>query len=234
MNAALSTMLINQLTAYYDTAEKRTKTNKASFKSIKDNIETRKMGEIEESNSTSSDKPKTLEEFKKEVYDILNSVPITGLAGSMISINISDAAFERMMNDEQFMKVQLGALIRDLGWPPTPMYSPAYVVFEIDPVDGYRGTSYGSNYKSVFENRSKDSFWEKRRKKFKENMEEQQKYYYNKKLNAKRFEMKKLNAEAAAKRIAANKGENLITSYEKKAYVPSLFSAAELFDDILL
>ncbi len=231
MNTVFDPSLVSHITGYCEKAKKRTFTEKNTFQSIKENIETQntiKTSELSNNNS------KTLEEFKKEIYDIINSVPITGLAGSQITINISDKAFEKMMNDEQFMKIHLGALIRDLSCPPTPMYSPTYVVFEIDTENGYRGTSYGSNYKSTFENKSKDSFWEKRRKKFKETMKEQEEYYINKKLKMKCLEMKKINARSAAKQMALNRGKTLITSYECKLYMPSLFSDSDLFDDIIL
>jgi len=132
------------------------------------------------------------------------------------------------MNDEEFMKVNLGALIRDLSWPPTPMYNPSYVVFEINAVDGYRSTSYGSNYKNVFESKSQNSFWQKRKKKMEEYMEEQQKYYYNQKLKTKNLEMRRLNALAAARRMAISK--DILLYSESNTYMPSLFSAADILD----
>ncbi len=227
MNSILNTTLINQLTGYYEKAKKRVDLEKNNFQEVKESFETQEPWVQE---SVFKSEAKTLEEFKKEVYDIIDSVPITGLAGSSIVINISDAAFEKMMSDEKFMKVELGALIRDLGWPPTQMYNPAYVVFEISAEEGYKGTSYGSAHKSTFESKSENSFWEKRKKKFRENMEELQEYYYNKKLKMKKAEMKRLEALSVAKKIAVNKGN----PFDYERYMPSLFSAADLLDDIIM
>jgi len=219
INTKIDASLVDRLENYYEKAKEKAEINKSLFQSIKESIQAEKK---EESALSSEKAEKTLEEFKKEIYDIINSVSITGLAGSQIVINISDDAFEKMMNDEEFMKVNLGALIRDLSWPPTPMYNPSYVIFEINAVDGYKGTSYGSNYKNIFESKSQNSFWKKRKKKMEEYMEEQQK------LKNKNLEMKRLNALAAARRIAISK--DILLYSGNNIYMPSLFSAADILD----
>lgn len=201
--------LVNQLSGYYDRAKQRAETRNKNFESIKNDIKGIKNEELKD-NSKSF--PKTLEQLKKEIYDIINSTPITGLAGSNIVINITDDAFERMLNDEEFMKTQVGALIRDLSWPPTPMYNPEYVVFEINGAQGYRGSSFGSTNKSIFDIKTKDDFWSKRsekKKKYQKEMEE----YYKKKYEEKCVQMKAKNEYLS---IMKNKNiSNLSSFYEK-------------------
>ncbi len=219
-NIGLRGGFFEQLADYYDKAKAKADFNKGNFQSVKDNLG------VSETKTPASSKAKTLDEFKREVYSVIDAVPITGLAGACISIDISDDAFEKMMNDEKFMKEQLGALIKDLGCPANLRYRPAYVVFKITK-NGYKCTSYGSRNKVAFDNKGEDSFWEKRRKKFKETMKEREEYALKKKLKMKNEEIDRLNAVSAAKRIAVFKGDNPL-NYNK--YMYPLFSADDLFD----
>lgn len=103
-----------------------------------------------------------LESFKKEIWNEINAIPRS--SSISWSINITDAAFERMMNEPEF-KEKMMSLIREdaaAGRPP--------IVCSITTIDenGYKGYSYNDTNvgNTAYSTHSKDknNFYKKKRK----------------------------------------------------------------------
>lgn len=101
-----------------------------------------------------------LESFKKEIWNEINAIPRS--SSISWSINITDAAFERMMNEPEF-KEKMMSLIREdaaAGRPP--------IVCSITTIDenGYKGYSYNDTNvgNTAYSTHSKDknNFYKKK------------------------------------------------------------------------
>ncbi len=104
-----------------------------------------------------------LESFKKEIWNEINAIPRS--SSISWSINITDAAFERMMNEPEF-KEKMMSLIREdaaAGRPP--------IVCSITTIDenGYKGYSYNDTNvgNTAYSTHSKDknNFYKKKAEK---------------------------------------------------------------------
>ena len=112
--------------------------------------------------SGDENKPQTLEEFKREVYGLLNSMYIhPSQSKTQISISISDKAFEKMMNDPEYKKEILNVIQRDLGAAYPARAEPTYSCLRIGDDGEYRGDAMGAAFEGEFSTRSANSFWEK-------------------------------------------------------------------------
>ena len=111
-------------------------------------------------NSISEDEK--LEAFKKAVWKELDSLPWN--SGVDVSIQITDSAFKRMMNDDDFKNRMMSKIHEDASVCRSPIVSCLLVIDE----NGYRGVSYNDYYMSnvAFKSHSKhkDSFYVKKAK----------------------------------------------------------------------
>lgn len=114
-----------------------------------------------------AEKPQTLEEFKGEFRRYLDSIEINpALSGTPMTVNISDAAFERMMNEPEFKEKIISLFERDMCDPAwSRMPAPAYMNFRIEASgEEYLATSWGSAHADAFRSRSEGAFWSRNRK----------------------------------------------------------------------
>lgn len=117
--------------------------------------------------SNEAETPQTLEDFKREMYDTINKMQVhPSQSKTQISVNISDKAFEKMMNDPEYKNLMLKTIQRDLnGAYPGGGVAPSYSVITIGNDCEYRADSYGSAYGDIFARSSTNSFLEKNTKK---------------------------------------------------------------------
>lgn len=111
-------------------------------------------------NSMSEDEK--LEAFKKEVWKELDSLPWNSSVD--VSIQITDSAFKRMMNDDDFKNRMMSKIHEDASVCRSPIVSCLLVIDE----NGYRGVSYNdynmSNVAFKAHSKHKDSFYVKKAK----------------------------------------------------------------------
>lgn len=115
----------------------------------------------------------TMEEYKRYIYDKISSLPMDpSRMQDNVSIHISEAGFEAMKNDPEYEKWVLDGLRKDFMTynPWAPICGGQYVVHYIGASpEEYRGEGWYAGYqngrgKSLFDSKSEDSFWERRRK----------------------------------------------------------------------
>lgn len=137
---------------------------------------------IEETTSTeTASQPQTIDDVKKEFYSYLDSLAISpGLSNTSISVNITEAAFEKMLVDPEYKQRMKDLCARDLCDPAwTRMagmgLSPSASVITIDAdcEEEYLASAYNSpSHRSKADG---DSFWSRRTKKNKEAREDSEK-----------------------------------------------------------
>lgn len=157
--------------------------------------------------STVSTKDMTMDEYKQYIYDKISQMTMNpSRIQDTISINISKAGFEAMKNDPEYEKLVLDYLQKDFNCynPWTSSCGGCYCVKYIGATkEEYRGESWYAGYQngkgtSLYNDKSKDSFWERkveREKRYKEQYEESQ----EKKTLAKKWQQERLNAELITK-----------------------------------
>ena len=77
-----------------------------------------------------------LENFKKEIWNEINIIPRS--SSISWSINITDAAFERMMNEPEFKEKMMRLIREDAGAGRPPIICSITTIDE----NGYKGYSY--------------------------------------------------------------------------------------------
>lgn len=115
---------------------------------------------------TATEEPaeRSVDDVKKEFSDYLDSLQISpGLSNAAISVNISEAAFEKMLADPGYMRKMEDLCKRDLcdpawGNPITP--SAIVVTIDADVPEEYLGTSY--NHPDLRGKANSDGFWTRR------------------------------------------------------------------------
>lgn len=107
----------------------------------------------------------TVADVKKEFYDYLDSLPLSpGLSNTSISVNITEAAFERMLGDPEYKQRMKDLCARDLCDPDWVKLPPAATVIAIDTdcEEEYLGSAYSSEQHRGMAN--SDGFWTRRAK----------------------------------------------------------------------
>ncbi len=108
----------------------------------------------------------TLGEFKLEMYNTINRMSVhPSLSSTQISINISDKAFEKMMNDPEYKDLMLSTIQRDLGGAYPVAAAPSYSIIRIGDDCEYKADAMGSAYGATFSVAKSDSFVQKNTKK---------------------------------------------------------------------
>ena len=201
-----NTINVNYMTKTYNNFLKNYETNHSTGKSFIDNVEEKSVAKAAASTSGTgavSTQDMTMEEYKQYIYDKISQIPMNpSRMQDNISINISEAGFEAMKNDPEYEKWVLDWLEKDFTAynPWTSTCGGCYCVKYIGASpEEYRGESWYAGYQngkgaSIYNEKSKDSFWERRierEKRLKEQYEES----LEKKALAKKWQQERLNAE---------------------------------------
>lgn len=113
----------------------------------------------------------TVEDVKQEFYSYLDSLTLSsGLAGTPIRVDITDAAFEKMLADPEYKQKMKDLCARDLcdpGWNKSAAMglkpSALVVTIDADCEEEYLATSYNHpDYRSKADG---DGFWNRRAQK---------------------------------------------------------------------
>ncbi len=126
--------------------------------------------------------PQTIEDVKREFYAFLDSLQVSrGLSGTAISVNVTEAAFAKMLADPEYKQRMMDLCKRDLcdpawnrmgamGIAPGDMV----VTIDADVENEYRATTYGSAYKGKADEaaNAEDGFWTRRTRRGKAAREE--------------------------------------------------------------
>lgn len=144
---------------------------------------------------TVSTKDMTMDEYKQYIHDKISQMTMNpSRMQDTISINISEAGFEAMKNDPEYEKWVLDYLQKDFNCynPWTSSCGGCYCVKYIGATkEEYRGESWYAGYQngkgtSLYNEKSQDSFWERRAER-KQRLEEQYEELQEKKALAKRL-----------------------------------------------
>lgn len=115
--------------------------------------------------ATETPASQTVDDVKKEFYAYLDSLPISpGLARTPLSVNITEAAFEKMLADPEYKQKMKDLCARDLcdpAWSKMPP-SAINVTIDADCEEEYLATSYNSP--DGGKNANPDGFWTRRTK----------------------------------------------------------------------
>ncbi len=115
---------------------------------------------------TTTPPERTVEDVKREFYDFVESLPIHPmLYNTPRSLSVSEGAFERMLNEPEFMedmKDTYQRAMNDPNWSALPL-PPAGIHTTItdgsDGEDPYHGKSWGSAWSTTYDTLSEGSFW---------------------------------------------------------------------------
>lgn len=161
----------------------------------------------------------TIEDVKKEFYDFLDNLDISpGLSKTSITVNISDAAFEKMLVDPEYKQQMMDLCERDLcdpTWTRMAAIAPDYIVVQIPGNSNnqwnseYLASSGGSATRGEVPSLTDQTFWTKRSKK-KEEAKEVSKKRQEEKDALERF-LERLRERKAAM------NESLLASFSQKA-----------------
>ncbi|MCM1499952.1 MAG: hypothetical protein NC124_15930 [Clostridium sp.] len=180
---------------YVDRAQKAsTKGTTFAEKVAEKNIASQSVSETGNA-STVSTKDMTMEEYKQYIYGKISQMTINpSRMQDTISINISEAGFEAMKNDPEYEEWVLDYLQKDFNCynPWTASCGGCYCVKYIGATkEEYHGESWYAGYQngkgtSLYDEKSQDSFWERRAER-KRRLEEQYEEIQEKKALAKRL-----------------------------------------------
>ena len=135
-------------------------------------------------NSVSETADMSLEDYKQFIWKKISDLPMSASSQMQyISIQITDEGFEAMKSDPEYEAWVLDRLAQDFRFqnPWTAMCGGGYVVHHFGATkEQYHGESWYPGYMggqgaSLFDKKSKGSFWEQRMERHKEFMELQQK-----------------------------------------------------------
>ena len=145
----------------------------------------------------------TLEQYKQYIHNKISQIPMhPSQVLSSISIHISDEGFRAMQNDPEYEKWVLDTLKADFGFndPWTAYCGGRFSVHHFGATkEEYRGEGWymgfqGGKASSIFDQESEESFWEKRAKRQKKYLKQQQESAEEKAI------MKRVYQEAAMRR----------------------------------
>jgi predicted MarR family transcription regulator len=144
------------------------------------NLYTGALTDTEKTGAAKTAADMTMEEYKSYIHDQISRIPRhPSRLMDTVSINISEAGFEAMKNDPEYEKWVLDGLAQNFAVnnPWTSMAGGCYHVINIGATkEDYRGQSWYAGFnngkgKDSYDEKSKNSFWEKRADRHKESME---------------------------------------------------------------
>ncbi len=150
-----------------------------------------------------STKDMTLEEYKQYIYQKISMIPMhPSQAMRSVSIHISDEGFEAMQKDPEYEKWVMDTLKYDFGYydPWSSVSGGSFTIHRFGATrEEYRGDSWytgfqGGRGRALYEKEAEESFWEKRRKRHKLYIQQQQEMANEKKI------LQRVCQEAAVRR----------------------------------
>lgn len=97
--------------------------------------------------ATAAPAGQTMEEFKQAFWDKLSQIPCSGMQGTAITINISEAGWAAMKADPEYEGKILGLFARDLQNPYYPRMRGGNVSFTVGATaEDYCARSWGAGY----------------------------------------------------------------------------------------
>ena len=169
---------------------------------------------------TVSTEDMTMEEYKQYIYDKISQMTMNpSRMQDTISINISEAGFKAMKNDPEYEKWVLDYLQKDFNCynPWTATNGGCYCVKYIGATkEEYRGESWYAGYQngkgtSLYDEKSQDSFWERRAER-RQRLEEEYEELLEKRALAKRLAQEQYYRSSIAKAAASASYEsNVLT-----------------------
>lgn len=166
-----NTINLNYMTKTYNNFLKNYETNSSTERSFMNNVEEVSAAKAACGTGAVSTQEMTMEEYKQYIYDKISSLPMDpSHMQDNISIHISEAGFEAMKNDPEYEKWVLDWLEKDFMTynPWTSVCGGHYCVKYIGASpEEYRGEGWYAGYqngkgRSLYNEKSKDSFWERR------------------------------------------------------------------------
>lgn len=163
MNNASISSTYAQLAARMATSRQSAKSEADAF-SIDVSIDVTVVDEVQ-------DKPRTIDDVKKEFYDFLNSLQVApGLAGANPSVSVTEGAFQRMLDEPEFMQQMKDLCVRDLCDPAwnsmpagaRPTGSHTTITDGSNGQEPYLASSWGSAYDDKMKGAKSNSFWSHR------------------------------------------------------------------------
>ena len=211
-----NTINVNYMTKTYNSFLNNYETKKSAEKNFVDNVEEKSAARASAASTSGvgvvSTQDMTMEEYKQYIYDKISALSLNpSRMQESISIHISEAGFEAMKNDPEYEKWVLNHLQEEFScydpWVSTcgGAYSVLYIGATKDECHGegwYPGYQ-GGNGASMYDEKSKGNFWERkaeREKRLKEQYEEMQ----EKAALARKLQQERINAE-----LIAEKAENI-------------------------
>ncbi len=145
----------------------------------------------------------TLEEYKQYIHMKISQIPMhPSQILRSVAIHITDEGFQAMQKDPEYEKWVLDTLKYDFGYndPWADVCGGSFTVHYFGATKGdYHGESWytgfqGGKGRALFETEAEESFWEKRAKRLKKYLKEQQEIHNQKEI------MKRVYREAAIRR----------------------------------
>lgn len=185
-----------------------------------------------QSAGTVSNEDMTMEEYKQYIYDKISQLPMhPSNMNDSISIQISEAGFEAMKNDPEYEKWVLDSVETNFMFndPWSSSCGGKYAIFyfgatkEESRGESWRSGYQGGNGKKLYNEKSQDSFWERKAER-KRRLEEQYKEMQEKKVLAEKLQQRQYYAE-----LTENKAENsqLLTSWNNERQLAQASAAYE-------
>lgn len=129
---------------------------------------------VEKGEEGKETKAMSMAEYKLYIYDKIGALPVhSSNISDSISVRISDEGFEAMKNDPEYERWVLDCLKINFQTPDpwSNMCGGKFVVFHFGAtkeechVESWRLGFRNGNGRKIFEEKSKDSFWDRRKKK---------------------------------------------------------------------
>ena len=145
----------------------------------------------------------TPEEYRKYIHYQISQIPMhPSQAMSSVSVHISDEGFEAMQKDPDYEKWVLDVLRRNLAFcdPWTDVCGGSFTIHRFGASkEEYRGDGWYTGYMGgkgslLFDYEAQESFWERRAKRFRKQIEQQQER------EEKKETMQRVRQEAALRR----------------------------------
>lgn len=136
--------------------------------------------EGKETESVLNTKAMSMAEYKVYLYDRIGALPVhSSNMQDSISVHISDEGFEAMKNDPEYERWVLDCLKTNFRTPDpwSNMCGGKFVIFHFGAtkeechVESWRLGFRNGNGRKIFDKKSKDSFWDRRKKKREELLE---------------------------------------------------------------
>lgn len=212
----MSTINVNYMTRTYNQFLKNQNIRTTSDKSMANTIADKLAGN--EKTEAVSTKDMTMEEYKQYIHDKISEIPMhSSHMNDFTSVNISEAGFEAMKNDPEYEKWVLDELRTGFAynnpWGGTGAH---YVVLHFGATKAeshgeswYAGYQNG-NGKKLYEDKSQNSFWERKAEREKRLQAQAEEWQEKKRLEKAAYEKAVMEEKFAHQRLLAGYKANFM------------------------